>query len=237
MTDKATTVVLVHGAFADAASWNGVIDTLQKTGIQVQAIANPLRGLSLDAAYLESVVRGIDGPVLLVGHSYGGAVINAAAPKLGNVVGLVHVAAFVPDAGESLAGISARFPETPFGAAIRPSLFPLADGTEAPEVHLDAALYHEVFAADLPEAVTRVLAVAQRPIAVLGLEEEMPVEPGWKKLPSWTVVSTQDNAIHPEAQRFMAQRSGGTVVEIEGSHSVAVSQPEAVADVILKALS
>jgi pimeloyl-ACP methyl ester carboxylesterase len=237
MTDQNTTVVLVHGAFADAASWNGVIDRLQKAGVAVQAIANPLRGLTLDAAYLSSVVRGIEGPVLLVGHSYGGAVINAAAPGLGNVTGLVHVAAFIPDAGESLASISASFPETPFGAAIRPSLYPLADGTEAPELHLDPAAYPEVFAADLPIEITRVLAVAQRPIAAPGLEEKLAGEPGWKTLPTWTVVSTQDNAIHPEAQRFMAKRAGSTTIEVEGSHSVAVSQPDAVADFILSALS
>ncbi|TDO44643.1 pimeloyl-ACP methyl ester carboxylesterase [Kribbella sp. VKM Ac-2527] len=232
-----TTVVLVHGAFADAASWNGVIDRLQKAGVTVAAIPNPLRGLTADAAYVASAVRQIEGPVLLVGHSYGGAVINAATLGLDNVAGLVHVAAFIPDAGESLASISANFPATPFGDAIRPSLYPLADGTEAPEVRLDPAAYPEVFAADLPAEVTRVLAVAQRPIAVAGLEEKLAVEPGWKKLPSWTLVATQDNAIHPEAQRFMAERAGGTIVEVEGSHSVAVSHPDAVADLILKALS
>jgi pimeloyl-ACP methyl ester carboxylesterase len=235
MTEN-TTVVLVHGAFADAASWNGVIDHLQQAGVAVKAVANPLRGLSLDAAYLSSVVRGIDGPVLLVGHSYGGAVINAAAPGLANVTGLVHVAAFIPDTGESPASISANFPETPFGKAIRPSLFPLPDGTEAPELHLDPASYPEVFAADLPAETTRVLAVAQRPIAALGLEEKLAGEPGWKSLPSWTVVATQDNAIHPEAQRFMASRAGSTTIEVEGSHAVAVSQPKAVAELILKAL-
>ncbi|GAB3828749.1 alpha/beta fold hydrolase [Kribbella italica] len=237
MTTNPTTVVLVHGAFADGGSWNGVIDLLQKVHVDVTAVANPLRGLTPDAAYVASVVRQIDGPVLLVGHSYGGAVIDKAAQDLENVVGLVHVAAFVLDEGESPAGISAKFPETPFGAAVRPTLFPQPDGTEAPELRLDPAAYPEVFAADLPIEVSRVLAASQRPVAAQGLEEEFTGEPGWKRLPSWTLVSTQDQAIHPDAQRFMAERAGGTTVEVEGSHSVAVSQPEAVVDFILKALS
>ncbi|ADB31561.1 alpha/beta hydrolase fold protein [Kribbella flavida DSM 17836] len=238
MTEKKnTTVVLVHGAFADAASWTGVIDQLQQAGVTVTAVANPLRGLTPDAAYVAAVVRQIDGPVLLVGHSYGGAVINAAARGLGNVVGLVHVAAFVPDTGESLASISAGFPNTPFGAAVRPTMFPQPDGTEAPEVHLDPAAYPDVFAGDLPIEVSRVLAVAQRPIAVQGLEEKFSGEPAWKALPTWTLVATEDNAIHPDAQRFMAERAGGTTIEVAGSHSVAVSQPKAVADLVLKALS
>lgn len=230
------TVVLVHGAFADAASWNGVIERLQHADVPVLAVANPLRGLTHDTAYVAAVVRQLDGPVVLVGHSYGGSVINALAPQLDDVVGLVHVAAFIPDTGESAASINARFPETPFGAALRPVVVPQPDGTEAPELHLDPALYPELFAADVPAEVTRVLAVAQRPIAVLGLEEELKGDPGWKKLPSWTLVATQDQAIHPEAQRFMAERAGGTVVEVEGSHSVAVSRPDAVADLILKAV-
>lgn len=237
MTTSPTTVVLVHGAFADGGSWNGVIDLLQKVGVAVTAVPNPLRGLTPDAAYVASAVRQLDGPVLLVGHSYGGAVINKAAQDLENVVGLVHVAAFVPDEGESPASISAKFPDTPFGAAIRPALFPLPDGTEAPELRLDPAAYPEVFAADLPIEVSRVLAASQRPVAAQGLEEEFTGEPGWKNLPTWNLVATQDQAIHPDAERFMAQRAGGTTIEVEGSHSVAVSQPEAVADFILKALS
>lgn len=232
-----TTVVLVHGAFADSASWNGVIERLQADGTTVVAPPNPLRGLTNDAAYLKSFVGSIEGPVLLVGHSYGGAVISAAATDLPQVTGLVYVAAFVPEKGESLASISAGFPETPFGAAIRPSTYALPDGTEAPEVHLDYASYPEVFAADLPASLTKVLAVGQRPIAVLGLEETLPVEPAWKNLPSWDLVATQDNAIHPEAQRSMAKRAGATTIEVAASHAVAVSQPEAVADLIRQALT
>lgn len=232
-----TTVVLVHGAFADSASWNGVIERLLADGTTVVAPPNPLRGLTADAAYLKSFVGSIEGPVLLVGHSYGGAVISAAAADLPQVVGLVYIAAFVPERGESLGSISAGFPETPFGAAIRPSTYPLPDGTEATEVHLDYASYPEVFAADVPAELTKVLAVGQRPIAVLGLEETLAVEPAWKHLPSWDLVATQDNAIHPEAQRSMAKRAGATTVEVAASHAVAVSQPEAVAGLIRQALA
>ncbi|WP_328995598.1 alpha/beta hydrolase [Kribbella sp. NBC_01245] len=232
-----TTVVLVHGAFADSASWNGVIERLLADGTTVVAPPNHLRGLSNDAAYLKSFVKSIEGPVLLVGHSYGGAVISAAAAELPQVVGLVYIAAFVPEKGESLGSISAGFPETPFGAAIRPSTYPLPDGTDATEVHLDYASYPEVFAADLPASLTKVLAVGQRPIAVLGLEEALAVEPAWKNLPSWDLVATQDNAIHPEAQRSMAKRAGATTIEVAASHAVAVSQPDAVTGLIRQALA
>ncbi|MFC0622756.1 alpha/beta fold hydrolase [Kribbella deserti] len=232
-----TTVVLVHGAFADSASWNGVIERLLADGTSVVAPPNPLRGLTSDAAYLKSFVGSIEGPVLLVGHSYGGAVISAAAADLPQVTGLVYIAAFVPEKGESLASISGNFPETPFGAAIRPSAYPLPDGTEGTELHLDYALYPEVFAADLPAELTKVLAVGQRPIAAPGLEEALAVEPAWKNLPSWDLVANQDQAIHPEAQRSMAKRANATTVEVAASHAVAVSQPDAVADLIRQALA
>jgi pimeloyl-ACP methyl ester carboxylesterase len=217
------TVLLVHGAFADGSSWSGVITELQPVGIAVMAAANPLRGIAIDAAYIASVATDIDGPVLLVGHSYGGAVITQVASQADNVVGLVYVAAFALDEGESMLDVAARFPDTLMGPALRPATFPAGV-----DLYLTTERYREVFAADLPERVTSVAAVAQRPIAAVAFEEHSGVA-AWKTLPSWYVVATADRAIHPEAQRFMAQRIGADTIEVEASLAVAVSRPTEVA--------
>ncbi|MEU7834981.1 alpha/beta hydrolase [Nonomuraea sp. NPDC049129] len=223
------TVVLVHGAFADASSWAGVIAELQDSGIPVIAVANPLRGPATDAAYLAGVVAAIDGPVLLVGHSYGGVVITGAADQLGNVVGLVYVTAFALEAGESVLNITGRFPDSLLGPALRPAVFRTGDGQEAVELYLKDDQFPAVFAADLPERLTSVAAVAQRPIAAVAFEQSSP-SASWKSLPSWYVVATADQAIHPAAQRFMAKRAGADTIEVDASHAIALSQPAAVAD-------
>ena len=223
------TVLLVHGAFADGSHWAAVTAALQDLGIGVTAPANPLRGVAADAAYLAGVVAGIDGPVLLVGHGYGGAVITVAgAAATDNVVGLVYVAAVAPAEGESLLDIAGRFPDTPLGDALRPVPSPTVNVGAGAELTLDTVRYRDVFAADLPERVTAVAAVAQRPISVAGFEQRAPVA-AWRTVPSWFVIAAADHLIHPEAQRFMARRIGADTVEVDASHAVALSRPVEVA--------
>jgi pimeloyl-ACP methyl ester carboxylesterase len=228
MNGSTPTVVLVHGAFTDASSWAGVIAELQHSGIPVIAVANPLRGPATDAAYLAGVVAAIDGPVLLVGHSYGGAVITWAGAQPGNVVGLVYVTAFALEAGESVLDVTGRFPDSLLGPALRPALYRTGDGQEAVELFLKSDRFPAVFAADLPEPLTSVAAAAQRPIAAVAFEDSSPAA-SWKTLPSWYVVATADQAIHPAAQRFMARRAGADTIEVDASHAIAMSQPAAVA--------
>jgi pimeloyl-ACP methyl ester carboxylesterase len=222
------TVLLVHGAFADGSHWAGVIAELQDFGIGVMAPANPLRGVAADAAYIAGVVAGIDGPVLLVGHAYGGAVITVAGAATDNVVGLVYVAAVATAEGESLLDIAGRFPDTLLGAALRPVPCATVNAEAGAELTLTPARYREVFAADLPEPVTSVAAVAQRPIAAAAFEQHATVA-AWRTLPSWFVVATADHLIHPDAQRFMARRIGADTIEVDASHAVALSRPAEVA--------
>src|SRR5438105_3009065 len=176
------TVVLVHGAFADASSWTGVIERLQKAGVQVTAPANPLRGLSSDSAYIASVLNQISGPVLAVGHSYGGAVITNAATTAKNVVGLVYVAAFAPDDGERLLDVEGTSKDSVLGTALVPRRYPTGQGTEtAVEYAINPAHFHEAFAADLPTAQAAVMAATQRPAADLAFTEPSGT-PAWKTL-------------------------------------------------------
>ena len=235
MTTSTPTVVLVHGAFADAASWSGVITELQSHGIPVIAPPNPLRGLAADAAYVASVASQIEGPVVLVGHSYGGALITVAGTTE-NVVGLVYVAAYVLEEGESLGELQGRFPDSPLVSSLKQWTYPVADGDRAAEVTITAEAFPSVFAADVPADVTKVLAVAQRPLAA-GAFTETASAAAWKTKPSWALVAGADQAINPEVERFGAKRAGATIVEFEGaSHAVAVSQPAAVADLIRDAV-
>jgi pimeloyl-ACP methyl ester carboxylesterase len=229
------TVVLVHGGFADASFWAPVIRELQASNVPVVAPANPLRGLASDAEYVAGVVGQIDGPVLLVGHSYGGAVISVAGAAADNAVGLVYVAAFALDEGESFAEIFQRFGETPLVGAVRPSRYPRSDGSTAVELSIAPELYRSAFAADLPSEVTDVLAVSQRPFAAIF--EDRAQAAAWRSLPSWAVVATADNAIPPDAERHMAARAGAQTIEVDASHSIALSQPAAVADVIRSAVA
>jgi pimeloyl-ACP methyl ester carboxylesterase len=228
------TVVLVHGAFADASFWATVVSELQAHDVPVAAPPNPLRSLAGDAEYIASYVNQIDGPVLLVGHSYGGAVITVAGVSTPNAVGLVYVAAFALDEGETLGDIFANFGDTPLSAAIRRSNYPLPGGETGVELTVAPELYHEAFAADLPVDQSRVLAVSQRPFADVFAQ---PAEAAaWKTLPSWAIVATADNAIPPDGERHMAKRAGAQTIEIDSSHSIALSQPIAVADHIRAAV-
>ncbi|WP_329568175.1 alpha/beta fold hydrolase [Streptomyces sp. NBC_01361] len=235
MSHPTPTVVLVHGAFADAASWSGVIKELRGYGIPVIAPPNPLRGLATDAAYVASVAAQIDGPVVLVGHSYGGALITVAGTT-DNVVGLVYVAAYVLEEGESLGELQGRFPASPLVSNLKQWTYPTAGGDTAVEVTIAEDAFPSVFAADVPEDVTEVLAVAQRPLAAAAFEETASAA-AWQDKPSWALVAGADNAINPEVERFGAKRAGATVVEIDGaSHAVAVSQPKQVAELIRDAV-
>jgi pimeloyl-ACP methyl ester carboxylesterase len=231
------TVVLVHGAFADGSSWAGVVAALAGQGLSVVAPPNPLRGIAADAAYVASFVKQIDGRVLLVGHSYGGAVTTNAASQANNVVGLVYVDAFIPDQGETLQAIAGRATDSQILPALRPLRYPSGDPAKpGTEFVIDRAAFHAVFCADVPEGQAAVLAATQRPLSQIAFGEPTR-DPAWKKLPAWAVFGTADQVIGVTGLRAMAQRAKASTVEVAGgSHVVMVSQPAKVADVILTAL-
>jgi pimeloyl-ACP methyl ester carboxylesterase len=229
------TVVLVHGAFADASGWNGVVERLLAADVEVAAPANPLRGIAHDSAYIASFLEQIPGPVLAVGHSYGGAVISNAAAGAENVVGLVFVAAFAPEEGERLGEASSTSKDSVLTTALVPLQYPTGDGADtAVEFAIDPGKFRDAFAADLPAEQTAVMAATQRPVAELAFSEPSG-PPAWKSLPSWTVVATGDKAAGTDLVRSMAERAGATITDVEGSHVIMVSQPQTVADVILTA--
>jgi pimeloyl-ACP methyl ester carboxylesterase len=224
------TIVLVHGAWADSSGWTGVINSLKADGFDTIAFPNPLRGPVSDGAYVAALVNSIPGPVLLVGHSYGGAVITNAGAQTPNAVGLVYVAAFAPDEGESIQDLASAGPPT----KLFPALHPVPVGNDA-EIFLDRAQVHEVFCADLSAEDAAIIADTQRPAAASGFD----VKSGpaaWKTLPSWFAVAKADNVIGAEGERVMAQRAGSVTVEIDASHVVMISQPEAIADLIRTAV-
>lgn len=225
------TVVLVHGAFADASSWNGVIGDLQRKGYPVIAPANPLRGLQEDAEYLSSVLDSVEGPIVLAGHSYGGSVITEAALNDKDVRALVYVASFQLDVGESTAELAAKFPGGELGPALDAVPFPAADGTTGTDLYVKQDEFRRVFAADVPRRTTTLLAATQRPIAESALNDTA-TRAAWKTTPSWSMITTQDLTIPAESMRFMSQRAGSHTVEINASHAVAVSRPHEVADLI-----
>ena len=227
------TIVLVHGAFAESASWNGVAGELARRGYSVVAAPDPLRGPLSDGSYVSSLVRSTKGPVVLVGHSYGGSVISVAAKNNANVKGLVFVAAFALDQGESVATMSARFPEGTLGSALAAPV-PLSTGGN--DLYIDQNKFWQQFAADVPEADARVMAMTQRPIAETALTETMQ-DPAWKRIPSWFIYGTGDRNIPKAALAFMAKRAGSReTIEIEGaSHVVMISHASAVADLIDRA--
>jgi pimeloyl-ACP methyl ester carboxylesterase len=225
------TVVLVHGAFAESASWNGVIADLQRRGYTVIAVANPLRGLQHDADYLRGVLESLSGPVVIAGHSYGGSVMSEAADGALGVTALVYVASFNLEVGESTAELAAKFPGGELGPALDSVPFPRADGETGSDLYIRQDRFREVFAADVAPEVAELMAATQRPIAASALED-VATKAAWKTIPSWTLVTTQDLAIPAESMRFMAARAGSTTVEIDASHAVTVSEPDAVADLI-----
>ena len=227
------TVVLVHGAFAESASWNGVIRRLQDQGYTAIAAANPLRSLSGDAQFLASILESIEGPVVLVGHSYGGSVISNGALGKANVKALVFVAAFAPEEGENIGELSGRSPGSTLGATLESVR--LSDGTT--DLYIRQEMFHQQFAADAPAEQAALDAVTQRPLRDVA-QNEGAGSPAWKSVPSWFVFPELDKNIPLEAHRFMAERAQAReVVEIEGApHAVGVSHPEEVADVVLRAI-
>jgi pimeloyl-ACP methyl ester carboxylesterase len=228
------TIVLIHGAFADASGWGGVITRLEDRGYTVLAPANPLRGVATDSAYIASVLATISGPIVLVGHSYGGEVITNAATGNPHVKALVYIAAFAPDKGESAGGILAQFPGsmlTPANLILRPFPQPGTTGTDA---YINPAVFREAFCADCSAGTAAVMAATQRPAALATLSEPSGV-PAWKTIPSWYLVANQDHAIPPAAERFMAARMHAHTVQIDSSHAAMISHPGAVTDLILSA--
>ncbi|WP_353187969.1 alpha/beta hydrolase [Pseudomonas sp.] len=224
------TVVLVHGAFADSSSWNGVVKILEKDGYPVIAAANPLRSVKGDAQSVADVLASVKTPVVLVGHSYGGPVISEAAYGNANVKALVYVAAFAPEKGETAAELSGRFPGSTLGPTLSAPV-ELADGGK--DLYIQQDKFHDQFAADVSQADAKLMAATQRPVTVAALNEAA-TEPAWKTVPSYFVYGDQDKNIPAQALAFMAERahSKQTVVVKGASHVVMVSNPKAVASLI-----
>jgi pimeloyl-ACP methyl ester carboxylesterase len=229
------TVAFVHGAFADSSGWNGVIEQLEADGIKTTAIPNPLRGVTEDSAYVASAISQIPGPVLAVAHSYGGAVLTNAARDTDNVIGLVYVAAFAPDEGETLLGIEGDSKDSVLTSALKQTEYPTAQGTQT-EFSIDPDKYRDAFASDLPAKTTAVMAATQRPASALAFAEPSG-PPAWKKLPSWSVVATGDKAAGSDVVRSMAKRAKATITEVDGSHAIMISQPKVVHDVVMQAVT
>ncbi|MFC8448204.1 alpha/beta fold hydrolase [Kitasatospora sp. NPDC057223] len=228
------TIVLEHGAFADGSSWSGVITRLRAAGYPVVAPADPLRGPAADAAVLRSVLDNIKGPKVLVGHSYGGSVISAAGANDPQVKALVYVAAFLPAPGETALELTGKFSGSTLPDALNPVTYSLPDGTGTTDLYIQTDKFRHQFAADVPAAQAALMAATQRPIAQSALQEKATTA-AWQEKPSWDVVTTQDLNIPAAAQLFMARRAHSHITEVAASHSVAVSHPALVAQVIEKA--
>ncbi len=229
------TVVLVHGAFAESASWNDVIGELYQKGVTSVAVANPLRSVTIDAAYLRDVLDSIEGPVVLAAHSYGGFVMTEAGSHP-SVMALVYVAAFAPAQGETAFDLSTRFPGSSLGEAL--TAYPVSTGGNELVIRRD--VFRQQFAADVDVQTAGRMGATQRPVTEKALTEPLPTAtPAWSTLPSWFVYGELDLNIPAELQRFQVQRSGARASrEIAGaSHALSVSQPQAVADTILEAVA
>jgi len=228
------TIVLVHGAFADSSSWNAVITELSRDGYTAVAAANPLRSVATDAAAVSAIVRSISGPVVLVGHSYGGPVITEAANSTPNVKALVYVAGFSPEQGESSLSLSGKFPGSTLADAI--VSVPLPDGGH--DLFIKREKFRGQFAADVPEDQARLMAATQRPVTQAALAEGSGVA-SWKRLPSYMIYGSEDRNIPPTVMRFMAERANAvkTVVIDGGSHALMVSHPDEVTAIIEDAAS
>jgi pimeloyl-ACP methyl ester carboxylesterase len=226
------TVVLVHGAWADSSGWDGVIDRLRQAGYPVVAAADPLEGLDQDSAVVASLLRSIKGPIILVGHSYGGAVITNASAGNPNVKALVYIAAFAPDKGESVGDLIGRPVAHPI-AALPLMSYPVvnANGTTDTDFIIIPAQYRQVFAGDVNPALAADMAATQSP-AASGAVTQPTTQAAWHTIPSWYLVARQDHAIAPDLERFMAARAHAHTVEADGSHSIMVSHPGTVAQLI-----
>jgi pimeloyl-ACP methyl ester carboxylesterase len=228
-TNTKPTIVFVHGAFADSSSWEGVITQLLTAGYPVSAAANPLRSVKVDAENLTNLLKSIEGPVVLVGHSYGGMVISNAVKGSDNVKALVYVGAFAPDTGESAAELSGLYPGSTLGATLLPVKLP--DG--GTDLYIQQDKFWQQFAADVPEAQAKLMAATQRPITEAALTEAS-ADAAWKTIPSWFVFGEADKNIPAAAQHFMAERAGSkqTIAIDGGSHVVMISHPDIVAKLI-----
>jgi pimeloyl-ACP methyl ester carboxylesterase len=235
-TTSAPTAVLVHGAFADASGFGGVIRELQSAGHTALAPPNPLRSLAFDSAAIAAFVAAIGGPVVLVGHSYGGAVITQASTGADNVAGLVYLAAFGLDEGESCASVQQPFPPSLLSSTSYPTSYDAPGAPQGPDLYISKERFRETFCADAPIDLAEVMFATQRPLSVAALTETATAA-GWKSKPSWYLVSEHDNAIAPDAERFMADRMGATTKSIGGSHTAFISQPVTVAGFITEALA
>ncbi|WP_308798919.1 alpha/beta fold hydrolase [Agromyces silvae] len=235
MSDQQPHVVFVHGAFAESASWNGVIERLYAQGITSTAVANPLRSLAGDAAYVRDVIASIEGPVVLVGHSYGGMVISEASAGNEQVAALVYASAFVPEPGDSAFSLSASEPGSTLGDAL--DAHPIATG--GVELVIQRAKFHDQFAGDAPTQVAGLMGATQRPVTEAALKDAAaaPV-PGWKDRPSWHVFGSDDRNIPAAVMRSGAARAEarGTNEVAGASHAISVSQPEAVAAMVAEAV-
>lgn len=235
MNDQQPTVVLVHGAFAESASWNGVIERLHAQSISSVAVANPLRSLHGDAAYVRDVIAALSTPVVLVGHSYGGMVITEAGAENTSVVALVYAAAFVPDSGQSAFELSTSAPGSTLGAAL--NAYPVSTGGKEFAIRRD--VFQHQFAADVPAPEVGLMGATQRPVTEAALSEGLPTaSPAWRSIPSWHVFGDADLNIPVAVHRAGAERASSRgVTEIAGaSHAISVSQPDAVTATILQAI-
>jgi pimeloyl-ACP methyl ester carboxylesterase len=234
-TQEKPTVVLVHGGWADSSGWNSEVTALQRLGYPVIAPANPLRGLASDAAYIRSVLETIEGPIVLVGHSYGGAVITNAAVGVPQVKALVYIAGFAPDEGESLVQLVTKNPGSEIGPqTLITRAYPLPGGGEGTDLYLTQDGFQTAFAADVPKRVADQMWATQRPFSEEAFASPSG-EPAWKTIPSWYLVAREDRAIPPATQRFMAERAHAKISEVKASHVPMVSRPAATMDVIIAA--
>jgi len=236
MAAETPTIVLVHGAWADATGFDAEIRALRDRGFTAIGFANPLRDLAGDATYLAEFLRTLTGPIVLVGHSYGGNVISMAAAGNDQVKALVYLNGWMCDEGESQQQLLERFEGSLVGPSIRPVPYTGPDGTEGADLYLDPAAFRETFAADVDPQTAAVMAAAQRPYAAAAFAGTPSGPPAWKTLPCWYLLGTQDKAIPPALQHFMAERANATIVEVPASHVSFVSQPEAATQLILRAV-
>jgi pimeloyl-ACP methyl ester carboxylesterase len=236
MAGETPTIVLVHGAWADATGFDPEIRALRDRGFTVIGFANPLRDLAADARYLVETLRSLTGPIVLVGHSYGGNVISVAAASVDQVRALVYLNGWMCDEGESQQQLLEKFEGSLVGPSIRPVPFTAPDGSEGADLYLDRDAFHEAFAADVDPDTAAVMAAAQRPYAAAAFAGTPSGQLAWKTLPCWYLLGTEDKAIPPALQRYMAERASATIVEVSASHVSFVSQPEAATQLILQAV-
>jgi pimeloyl-ACP methyl ester carboxylesterase len=232
------TVVLVHGAWADASSWAPVTEKLQRQGFTVDVPPNPLRGVAADATSLRAYLDAITGPIVLVGHSYGGMVITAAAAGDPDVQALVYVDAYIPQTGDTVNALTGAKPGSALAVADPSTVFnavPIPNGGGNPDLYIKSELFPGIFAADLPDRQAHVLAASQRPLAGSATQEPFAGTPAWTTIPSWALVGTADRVIPPAEQQAMAARAGAHVVTVKASHLSMLAKPGAVADLVVAA--